>query len=197
MQPIYVQALLYADDIVLITETKEELQNSINKWAEEITKTGMTLNIGKSKVMRVSKNEREEELVIEYNNERLEEVNNYTYLGVEISKDGKIEEEINNRIRKANNIYYQINNTVLGKKEMPNKTKLQVYKTTILPTITYGAESWVVNTKIESRITATEMKCLRKIAGRTRKDKIRNTVIREEVDIAPATEIIERKALNG
>jgi hypothetical protein len=42
-------------------------------------------------------------------------------LGVIITNDGKIAKEINSRIKKANQIYYEINNTVLGKKEVDFK----------------------------------------------------------------------------
>ena len=58
-----------------------------------------------------------------------------------------------------------------------------------------GAESWIVNPKTESRITAQQMKCLRKIAGHTRRDRIRNNVIREELGVTPIIETVEIKAL--
>jgi hypothetical protein len=51
-----------------------------------------------------------------------------------------------------------MNNTILGKKEVEPKTKIQIYKSVYIPTLTYGAESWPLTTKYESRIIATEMK---------------------------------------
>ena len=62
-------------------------------------------------------------LEIIWANKNLEQVNQYQYLGVTFTYDGKIQEEVNNRIAKANNIYYQINNTVIGKKEVSTETK--------------------------------------------------------------------------
>jgi hypothetical protein len=50
------------------------------------------------------------------------------YLGTVISDDGREDEEINNRIKKANQILYQINNTLVRKKELTSKTKMQIYK---------------------------------------------------------------------
>jgi hypothetical protein len=41
--------------------------------------------------------------------------------------DGRTDREINNRIKKANQMYYEINNKVLGKKEVDPKTKIQIY----------------------------------------------------------------------
>ena len=69
----------------------------------------MILNTTKSKTMYCSKGNLEEELKVTLKDSRLEQVEQYTYLGVTISKNGKIEEEINNRISKANNIFYQLN----------------------------------------------------------------------------------------
>ena len=96
----------------------------------------------------------------------LEVVEQYSYLGVIITNDGRIDKVINNRIKKANQIYYEIHNTVLGKKGFDPKTKIQIYKSVYIPALTYGAESWPLTTKHENRIIATEMKFLRRIVGK-------------------------------
>ena len=43
--------LRYADDITLIAEIKEELKNFLKKVKEESEKSGLKLNIQKSKIM--------------------------------------------------------------------------------------------------------------------------------------------------
>jgi hypothetical protein len=91
-------------------------------------------------------------------------------LWVIITNDGRIDKEINNRIKKANQIYYEINNALLGKKEVDLKTKIQIYKSVYILTLIYGAESWPLTTKHENRIIATETKFLR-IVGKGRRAK--------------------------
>jgi hypothetical protein len=115
-------------------------------------------------------------------------------LGVIITNDGRIDKEINNRIKKANQIYYEINNAILGKKEVDPKTKIQIYKSVHIPTLIYGAESWPLTTRHENRIIVTEMKCLRRIVGKTRRDKWRNNRIRETLDQEPILNYIERRS---
>ena len=53
--------LLYADDIILIADTKERLQQAVNKWYEELKRKGMLINIDKSKILRVTKDDRQQE----------------------------------------------------------------------------------------------------------------------------------------
>jgi hypothetical protein len=111
--------------------------------------------------MKISKAQDKEELNIKWSETILEIVEQYSYLGVIITNDGRRDKEINNRIKKANQTCYEINNTVLGKKEVDSKTKIQIYKSVHIPTLTYGAESWVLTTKHENSIIATEMKLLK------------------------------------
>jgi hypothetical protein len=56
-------------------------------------------------------------------------------LGVIIANYGRIAKEINNKIKKANQIYYEINNTLLGKKEDEPTTNIQIYKSVYIPTL--------------------------------------------------------------
>ena len=66
----------------------------------------MEINTEKSKVMWISKQEKaEEELNIVGEGKILEKVNNYEYLGVITSSDGRIEQEISNRVIES---YYSI-----------------------------------------------------------------------------------------
>jgi hypothetical protein len=67
------------------------------------------------------------------NNTELEQTTSFEYLGTIIHQNGKTEEEVLNRVRKTNNIYYQLNQTIFGKKEINSKTKLQVYRTVMEP----------------------------------------------------------------
>ena len=66
-------------------------------------------------------------------------------MGVIITNDGGIDKEITNWIKKANQIYYEINNTVLGKKEVDPKSKIQIYKSVHIPTLIYGTEILALN----------------------------------------------------
>ena len=58
---------------------------------------------------------------------------------------------------------------------------MQVYNAMVLPMMTYGCESWVLREKEKFRLQATEMSILRKVAGVTRMDHIRNEEIRHRL----------------
>ncbi|CAH0555727.1 unnamed protein product [Brassicogethes aeneus] len=117
-------------------------------------------------------------------------------VGVELEHNGGQESEINKRIGKAINLYYAINNKFIKKKEITKKTKLNVFKTVFRPILTFGCESWVLNKAQESKIGAIEMKFLRDIKRVTRMDRIRNTVIREELEIETTIEYIKKRQLS-
>jgi hypothetical protein len=69
----------------------------------------------KSKVMRVcGMGDQEGNLHVMCNNIELEQTTSFEYLGTIIHQNGKIEEVLN-RVRKTNTIYYQLNQTVFGK----------------------------------------------------------------------------------
>lgn len=55
MRHIYAQALLFADDILLIADSEEKLQQMVTEWTRWIESKGMSLNPKKSKVMVISK----------------------------------------------------------------------------------------------------------------------------------------------
>jgi hypothetical protein len=64
-----------------------------------------------------------------------------------------------------------LKNNFINKKEISKKRKLAVYKTTYLPTLTYSSEILPLKTKHNSQIQCVEMISLRRIEGKTRRDK--------------------------
>ena len=72
---------------------------------------------------------------------------------------------------------------------------MRVYNTVLEPTLTYGSESWPTQDKHISKVTAVQMKVLRRTIGKTKRDKIRNEKILQDLDQKPISGKIERNQL--
>ena len=66
----------------------------------------------------------------------------------------------------------------------------------IKQTMTYGAECWAVTKKHENRLHVAEMRMLRWIRGKTRKDHVRNQIIQEEANVSQMSTFLREKRLN-
>ncbi|XP_014294694.1 uncharacterized protein [Halyomorpha halys] len=166
------QVMVFTDEIVLIADNKENLHQAGTEWEAELERKGMTFNVRKSKLMQIGLEQENIEILCK--GEPIEMVDKYTYLGTVISRNGKVDQEISNRIKKANAIYYHLCNTVVGKREVEKNVKVHIFKAIYLPTLLYGSESWVPLDKHLSRVTRMEMRYLRRVADLTRRDRIRN-----------------------
>lgn len=193
LQRIKVDIGAFADDIVLIANTQEELNERLNKWDEILNKFGMTMNKEKTKVMTIGK---EENISIKIENTQLEQITEYKYLGTIFTQDGKMNREFDERITKTTQLYYQINKTIINKKEISKKTKLNIYKTIYRPTLTFGCESWTLTAREKNKMAAMEMKYLRRVKGVTIMDKIRSSEIREELEIEAIEDFMDKRKLS-
>ena len=69
-------------------------------------------------------------------------------------------------------------------KQISLKLKENFYKTTIRPAMLYGAECWAANKQVH-KMSVAEMRMLRWMSDKTRKDKIRNEFIRWSLGVVP------------
>ena len=65
------------------------------------------------------------------------------------------------------------------------KTRIKSYNTPTLPVLLHGSETWTIKARDARRITATEMKYMRRTAGYTWTDYKTNTQIANELKITP------------
>jgi hypothetical protein len=143
-------------------------------------------------MLKISRNQTKETMKLDGND--IKEVDTFTYLGTCINKNGKIQNEINERIRKASNFHHFVIGLIRNR-DINNKCKIDIYKLYFKKILLHGAESWTCTKREESKIQAMGMKYLREILGKTRRDKIRNDDIREQLKVDDIKNDIERNRL--
>ena len=107
---------------------------------------------------------------------------NFVYLGGTIAEDGTCGEDIKTRVRKAGAAFQRLNN-IWTSKNISKQTKMQLYQSLILSILLYGAETWTTKKDDENRLNVFEMSCLRRILGVSRLDKIRNSHIKQSLNL--------------
>jgi len=79
---------------------------------------------------------------------KYEKVESFKYLGAMITSLNDIETEIKSKIAVGNKRYYELG-TILRRRSTSQSIKIRLYKTIIRPVVTYGAETWIVTSKME------------------------------------------------
>jgi len=73
----------------------------------------------------------------------------------------------------------------LDRKKTLKKTRIKFYNTLALPVLLYGSETWTIKARNARRITAAEMKYMRRTAGYSWTDYKTNAQIAKELKITP------------
>jgi hypothetical protein len=76
------------------------------------------------------------------------------------------------------------------------KTRKNLYNTLALPVLLYGSETWTIKARDARRITAAEMKYMRRRARYTWTDYKTNTQITKELKITPILDKLLEKRRN-
>ena len=79
-------------------------------------------------------------------------VEDFTYLGSNISSNFSLDTELNMRFGKASAAMARLTKRVWENTILNIKTKTQVYQACVLSTLLYGSESWTLYTRQERRL---------------------------------------------
>ena len=126
--------------------------------------------------------------------ETLRQVEQFKYLGSIFVTEGGCKEDVKTRCVKAAQVFYQIS-PILGHKEISMITKTQIIKAVFTPTLLYQSETWTLTSNERHMLTTTEMRYLRKAAGKTRMDKIRNEEIRRRLNMQLAEQTANKNTI--
>jgi hypothetical protein len=92
-----VKQILYADDRALIEDTEFKLQKLVSEFGRVSERSKLSVNVEKNKVMRVTRRENVDDIGITLDGIRMEEVDCFRYLGVDIGRDGGIKSDMKHR----------------------------------------------------------------------------------------------------
>ncbi|GJU40600.1 putative pre-mRNA-processing factor 6-like [Tanacetum coccineum] len=178
--------LIFADDIVLISETLEGLNGRLEQWRKALEDNGLRVSREKTKYLRCNfsrnENDRNEEEEIRIGEHILEPKESFRYLGSVIHKSGRIEDDVTHRIQ-VGWLKWRAATGILCDKKVPLKLKGKFYRVAIRPAMLYGSECWPLTKVQANRMEVAEMRMLRWTCGKTILDMIPNGVFRTNLQV--------------
>ena len=135
-------SLSWADDLVLMSKSPTGLQNCLNKLAEYCSKWDLCVNIDKTKSVTFGKGKVPH---LTYNNIGINNVDQYTYLGVCLHKSGKIKYAIEDRIKKAARAINMIQGALSTTGNVSVGIAMSIFDKQIMPILKYGSIIWGIS----------------------------------------------------
>ena len=169
--------LRFADDIDGLAGSEQELFNLTNAINSASTRYGMEINGEKTKIMTNNPAGFKEEMIL--NNETVEVVNKFKYLGSIISDKGS-KPEIVARLGQATKAICKLQR-IWKSRTISLTHKLKLINSLVHSVFLYGCETWTLTADLEKRITSFEMKCFRRILNITFRDHITNQAVRDRL----------------
>lgn len=187
--------LLFADDTALVAESAEQLQCLVQEFGGVCKRRKLRVNVDKSKVMRIGGSEEPEVLNIRLNGEVMEVVDSFKYLGSCFSSDGGVKGDVCMRIQEGVKAFGAMKK-VWNERNVTLEVKRELYERIVVPTVMYGSETWAMRAEEKNKLDVTEMNCLRSMCGVTRRDRVRNEVVRRRVGVPETlSKRVDRKVL--
>ena len=132
--------LLYADDLLILSQGACGLQTSLNNLHDYCQKWHLEINIKKTKIMIF--NSKKHLQVFKIGNSILEQTERTCYLGFMLTPSGKFKSTVKYLYDKACKAFFLLK---LKYKLLPYlsvKTKIKLFDTMIVPILLYGSEVW-------------------------------------------------------
>ena len=133
----------FADDIVLISKSREEIKQMVIDLMIAIEEAGLKMNTDKTKYMSNSSVDS-----LSVNEIEIELVDEYTYLGQLIAFEQRLNKELQVRRKKAWKGYWALRQVFKSKMQLTSK--IRILDSCIIPSLIYGAQTWSL-TKSQAR----------------------------------------------
>ena len=163
---VNVDVLLYADDVVLVSHTREGLQSMLNVVSEFGTNNDTIFNPSKTIFMIFNKSRMNmNDLVIKLNGTPIVQAKQVKYLGYIITDNGTMTQHIKKRKSITVAMISTLRSQGLLDCTVNIRTKILVFKSFVRATLLYGAENILITDNIINEIRRVEGNFIKAIAG--------------------------------
>ncbi|KAK3536381.1 hypothetical protein QTP86_008856 [Hemibagrus guttatus] len=141
--------MMFADDIVICSESREQVEENLERWRFALERRGMKVSRSKTEYMCV--NEREGSGTVRLQGEEVKKVQEFKYLGSTVQSNGECGNEVKKRVQ-AGWIGWRKVSGVLGDQKISARIKGKVYRTVVRPAMLYGLETVSLRKRQESEL---------------------------------------------
>ena len=138
----------FADDLALLSETHKHMQQKTERLQEKSSQLGLKINVGKTKVTKVNSRSSEP---ISLESGTVEEVQDFIYLGSNISTNGGADKDVELRINKARHAFRTLRPVWLSS-QLSITTKIRIFNTNVKPVLLYGCETWKTTQSLNNKL---------------------------------------------
>ena len=121
------RTMMYADDIVICSESKEQVEETLESWRYALERRGMKVNRRKTEYMCV--NESQVNGTVRMQVEEMEKVDDFKYLGSTVQSNGECGREVKKKAQAGWNGWRRM--SVLSDMRQATRVKWKVYKVAV------------------------------------------------------------------
>ena len=137
-----ISCLLWADDLILFSETESGLNNMINKLSDYNELNSISLNVDKTKCMTFNKTGRLIKRVFKYRDKLIESVREYKYLGFIITPSGEISTGLCDLKDRASRALSHLRARMGDSFKKHVDTSMKLFDALIKPILIYMSDFW-------------------------------------------------------
>ncbi|KAK3539824.1 hypothetical protein QTP70_013337 [Hemibagrus guttatus] len=149
--------MMFADDIVICAESREQVEENLERWRFALERRGMKVSCSKTEYMCV--NEREGSGTVRLQGEEVQKVQEFKYLGSTVQSNGECGKEVKKRVQAGWNGWRKVSG-VLCDRKISARIKGKAYRTVVRPAMLYGLETVSLRKRQESELEVAELKML-------------------------------------
>ncbi|XP_037779472.1 uncharacterized protein LOC119576016 [Penaeus monodon] len=136
--------MVFADNVVVSTETKKEVEQRLELWREAMEVRSMKVSRQNTEYLKMKageeEEEQEEERIVKMQGEVVKQVEEFKYLRSTLQADGKSEREVTKRIQAGWGAWKKITG-VMCDRNVSDAVKGKMYKTMVGPAMMYWMET--------------------------------------------------------